>query len=513
MQRSKPLQSRLALVLGALAASLAILWPPIANGFPFIMADTSAYVRSFDAAVFKLTGEATDWTGEFKTRFEGAGDAPAGEPRREAAGGISSEQDPITLAGRSIYYGTFLYLADRTFGLWLIAVAQALLTAVCAILTIMNLRSGLSQKLGRFEAAAWVGLVAVVTPVGYFAGYLMPDIFSGLGLLALGNLAFFQHGKGQRLFWSMTLLAALLSHSATLLLVTLLSLLVAVCAALNILPVQRRGLALAGAAVLLAFAGEAAFSWGVQRATGEAPVRPPFVAARIIADGPGYRYLVERCPEIGLEYCRLADRPPPLSSDSLLWSHDPAEGGFIVLPPAIARRLAQEQTRLVLGVLAERPLDVLGSSLTAIGHQLSLLQLPEFNYDTAARQGFEEKLPPDLFDRVRASAAFGEGMPVRLVETATPVALLLSLLILFWRLRELSRSGEARSAAMGFILLLCLGVLLNAIICGALSTPHDRYHMRILWLIPLVAAGALVPFARLAASIPFRVGRRPPAPS
>jgi hypothetical protein len=30
-------------------------------------------------------------------------------------------------------------------------------------------------------------------------------------------------------------------------------------------------------------------------------------------------------------------------------------------------------------------------------------------------------------------------------------------------------------------------VLINVAICGALSTPHDRYLMRAVWTVPLVA--------------------------
>ena len=32
------------------------------------------------------------------------------------------------------------------------------------------------------------------------------------------------------------------------------------------------------------------------------------------------------------------------------------------------------------------------------------------------------------------------------------------------------------------------GILMNALVCGVLSTPHDRYQARAVWLIPLMAA-------------------------
>ena len=35
-------------------------------------------------------------------------------------------------------------------------------------------------------------------------------------------------------------------------------------------------------------------------------------------------------------------------------------------------------------------------------------------------------------------------------------------------------------------------LLLNAAICGALSGPHHRYQARVVWLLPLLAAGLLL---------------------
>jgi hypothetical protein len=38
-----------------------------------------------------------------------------------------------------------------------------------------------------------------------------------------------------------------------------------------------------------------------------------------------------------------------------------------------------------------------------------------------------------------------------------------------------------------FFLLLVLGILINAAICGAFSTPRGRYQMRLIWVLPLAA--------------------------
>jgi len=51
--------------------------------------------------------------------------------------------------------------------------------------------------------------------------------------------------------------------------------------------------------------------------------------------------------------------------------------------------------------------------------------------------------------------------------------------------------------------LVVLGVLTNALVCGALSTPYDRYQARVVWLLPLLAF--MVSFAgAVRAAVPAR---------
>jgi hypothetical protein len=47
-------------------------------------------------------------------------------------------------------------------------------------------------------------------------------------------------------------------------------------------------------------------------------------------------------------------------------------------------------------------------------------------------------------------------------------------------------------------------VLLNSVICGGLSTPHDRYGARVLWLLPLLAGAALLKLRQTGYG--FRIG-------
>ena len=75
-------------------------------------------------------------------------------------------------------------------------------------------------------------------------------------------------------------------------------------------------------------------------------------------------------------------------------------------------------------------------------------------------------------------------------------------------------AGPARAPigdpVLACVLLVLAALILNAAICGALSGVHPRYQSRVVWLLPLLAAGLL---ARPAAAVTAARGApAPPAP-
>jgi hypothetical protein len=472
---------RLLNVTVAVVIAVALLWPAYLNGEPFYMADTASYLRGADSAIHYLTGQSSAWTDEFFKRY------PSGPSAGAALPGHGFADVPVVLAGRSIYYGLLLYAAQGFGNFWAVAILQAILVAIAIIFTVVVLHRVFSSD----PSPAFVlgcGLVlAACTPVGYFASYLLPDIFGGLGLLAFAHLVFLwrENGRYSRLFWLVMLAAAVLFHTANFLMIGLLGL------GMALLPKFRRSASKAGlgavlAAVLLGAAGQALFTWGVKQATGAAPVRQPFIAARIIADGPGYEYLREHCPEARLVFCRAASFEQRISDD-LLWSKNPRMGIFQALSPAEQRLAASQEREFVLAVLRERPLDLIGSSMGAFYRQLTRFNLESFNYTASTVAQFNRKIPPPFIDHARQSRAYANTMPIAFVEWSTIAAVLAALAAIFGTFVAMFRRGGRLSGRENFLLALVLGVLLNAAVCGVFSTPKGRYQMRLIWLLPLAA--------------------------
>ncbi len=489
--RRRPVVKALLVYLTAWAI---LLWPPLLNGAPFLMADSTTYVRVADAAAYNLTDHRTAWTGELFRKFAPQRHPPVAqvdEPSSAAEEGAS----PIVLAGRSVYYGALPYLSYLLGSLWFTVAVQGLLAVACIALTLQALRDLQGRRATRVELLLLVSFLALLTPVGYFAGFLMPDITTPFAILATAHVlwTWSSMNRARRWFWAALLVFSLASHTSNLLMVGATAVALLVLSPVRRLQLRTQPILLIVAAVLAAAALETAFSFGVKSATGASPVRPPFLTARLVDDGPGYRHLREHCPQSGFVLCNYLDRLPQ-PSDNFLWDARPGAGVFSALPPAQARALAREQSRFVFAVVTDRPLEVVQSSLGAAARQAARAGLGEFNYYEGTRSHLAEKLPGPILDDVRRSAAFNGAMPVGFVSAATIPLTLLSLLVIAWA-AIVRRGPDARATA--FALVVCFMLALNAAICGMMSTPHERYVMRAVWLLPLVAFCLLPPLQRI----------------
>jgi formate/nitrite transporter FocA (FNT family) len=77
---------------------------------------------------------------------------------------------------------------------------------------------------------------------------------------------------------------------------------------------------------------------------------------------------------------------------------------------------------------------------------------------------------------------------------ATDATTVLGLAFLLWRWQARRRMAgvgddDVSKHEQTFAGLVVAGVLANAIVCGALASPADRFQARVIWLIPLLAVG------------------------
>ena len=489
-------------IVSAVIAALLLCWPAFMNGGAFFFPDTTAYLRGADMAVTELAGVRTEWSDKHHLYSDAAPDTASDKGEEAAqAGAEPGTPDHPVLLGRSVYYG----LAIFPFVVLLGSLGGVLLQAALAILVLRLTYVGFGGE--RRRLASWQLLssaaLAVLTPLPYAVSILMPDVFAGFAVVCavLAAMGWERFSKPERIGLVAVLVLSALSHSSHVLLLLL------VFGLAVLLRIGTRSIALAGtAAILLAalsgLAGDRLFAIAVSHSLGQDPIRPPFLTARLIDDGPGYTLLKERCPRIGLEACNYVDRMPH-DSDIFLWSQDHDLGVFSAESLEVQRKLAGQDFSFALATLEYDPVVVIRLAAEASLKQLTMTDLNIFNMPQAARSTkhtageilpfvIVENLPPVFQDEVRKSRYFSGTMPVRFVETTSDIALVLAIVFLAGvivtavRSRDKSRTREAVAAG-----LFLFAVAANAAVTGSLSKPHDRYNIRVVWVLPLAALALL----------------------
>ncbi len=468
-----------------LLAAVTMMWTALVNGQPFFTPDTSAYVRGPDIAVVKLLGAsfASPWAHQ---EPPGAHVAAA----KSAQGTKHSYDDNEVLAGRSIYYGALAYMGQLTGGFWLTVFVQGLAVAWLAEMT---LRAG--GQLGLLPYAAAMALLALATPAPFFVADLMPDIWSGVAIGALA-LLFALPKRLTRLdvaaLTAMTVFAAMAHNSHLLIIAGLMAAGLGLWAISRLRPSggqaftpdPRPALAVGALAIACAVAGALLFSTMVKRSVGAPPITPPFLTARVVADGPGRLYVREHCKDHPFAVCAFADRLAGTDTDGFLWDENPHTGVFAVATPVQRRALATEQGRFaVVSTLAHPWLQVQASARN-VALQLVQTDLDDFDYKPNVLASLRADLPPGHRARLETSLAARRGWPIATLWAEQAVVIWLSLGLIGWSL--LSR--KARPELARFALLAVAGVLANTLACGVLSDLYGRYQARCIWVLPLAAA-------------------------
>jgi putative flippase GtrA len=481
---------------------LAVLW---FLGRPNVFPDTDDYVthgRNFAHAIaLQLHIERPP---EPPTTAEEIADA------RELA--QETRLNHAEIAARSGWYGFFLWFTQRYGTLWLTSAVQA---AVGAWLVWLSWRTFTPQA-PPWTAYAVQAATAVGSTLPFVAGFAMPDVFGAY--LALGAiLLFVSWDRLNR--WERGALCVLIAYAATLhgshpLLG--MALLVAAAGAGLVLRLDRRRIALSalcvGGSIVAGVAAASISMQAVKWTTGDEAGRPPFLSVRLLADGPGRKYLRWACDH-GETYvlCRFRNLPLDKAED-MLWADQPGRGMFNVSDYPTRMALLHEETRFALHTVAYDPVGVASAALKNWGEQLLLVwvedPLRDPHYYLTNNYWKDTKLPA-MIEAIGWCGKDRHGCRTRLsmdqsewLHDGLAILALLMLtvrgclkdsrrMILRWKFDRDARVTRWLAAAA----LVLFALLINALICGAISGPFPRYQNRIVWTGTMVAAIGLLALA------------------
>jgi hypothetical protein len=212
------------------------------------------------------------------------------------------------------------------------------------------------------------------------------------------------------------------------------------------------------------------------------------VFARMVQDGFVARYLDEHCPQEQFKLCPYRHRLPR-TADEFLWS----DGPFTELGRFAG--LGEEMRSIVLGSLAEYPGPQIEAATVATAKPLVKVENGEGVLTTIWHTyGIIEHYMPSIVPAMRAARQqHGEVSFRALNEVQVPVALISMVLLPFILIMGRGDYADLRRLAAT----VSVAVLANAVVCGVLSNPHDRYGARIAWIASFAVGLVLMRYAVL----------------
>ena len=330
----------------------------------------------------------------------------------------------------------------------------------------------------RWPVLLFIGAVLVIaTSLPWYTGEIEPDCFTALLVLSVYLLAFHPSALG---LWRGLVVAAIgaLSiavHPSHFVLAGLLFLALVLLRFSVLRPRLIAPGVTCAAGLVLVLAG----NYDLTRQVFISRAGAPFLFARMLQDGIVIRLLDETCPQSGYRLCAYKDELPP-RADAYLWTpHSPffALGHF--------QGTAAESGRIVRAAILRYPLLQLGDAISDAVAQFVRFGTGE-GFDSqewVLRPVFTHLIPQQtsayLSARQQQSAiSFHVIKPFEGAVGFLALAGLIALIVLGIRARRI-----ADVSLPVFVLAALIG---NAIVCGTLSGPHDRYQSRLIWLAPLV---------------------------
>jgi len=440
---------RFAAVLGG---ALLLIWPAIYNRYPLLYPDSITYIadgRPVARALF--LHKLSDYYGM-----------------------------------RSLIYSLGIFPFHWGITPWPIVALQSLLAAYVIWLVVRSIleRRTVSHYL------LLTGLLSLVSSLSWYASLILPDVLGPLLYLCIYLLVFARDTLSGLERFSVGLIAcwATASHITHLALAAGICLMLAALRLVRTPQMKSRTKALGELAliVLMAAAGQLAlhaYLYGKPSLNGDSP---PFLAARVVADGPGRWYLQRHCGQVHFALCDYVDDLPD-NSDDFLWNR---QGIWAEAVREGDERIRQEEIPFVLAVVRAYPREELSISAANFWQQLAAFGLWDLERNNWVLEAFDTALPGGKSSYL-GSWQFNDDLPLDFFSELQFWTVIASLGIIgIAALTPLMRRDpSARLLGMGAIVLPT--VVANAFLTGVFSNVEERYQSRIVWLLPLLA-GLLV---------------------
>jgi hypothetical protein len=414
------------------------------------------------------------------------------------------------LGARPVLYSLYADVTTR-YSMWAAAVGQCLFVAASLWAALWLVwRQCLSAR----RYLALVAVLTALTAISVETPILMPDAFTAPVVLLVAAL--FAIGNAD---WRVKAgIAAAIAICGTMHLTHAPIALLAALIAASIVSfgvggepgaASRQNLAWIAAAVIVAFSINAAANVAAAALIGRSLHKPPFLTARVIDDGPGAQYLIHDCGHAQFVVCHYAARILAHTGDDMMWSPTAEHGGvYIAEGPEVAAGMRRDDLRFVQAAVSRYPLRQLIASVSNVGQLMMSFNVADHRSGMDFRLAAYRKSvgwigTPVLLARLPNIRSCSEHptdrcgrVPLGKLRALHYPTLLASVLLLLWQARLfVARNGfdlRRLDRIETFAICVVVGILANDIVCGVLSGPYERYQVRVIWLVPMLALATLI---------------------
>lgn len=382
---------------------------------------------------------------------------------------------------RPVFYGLAIWFLHWERTVWPVVFAQGLVVSHLIWLTLRALGAAPRPPV----LLGVVLALTVATPLAWYVSQIVPDVFLGVVVLALFLLGFCRGrlGTGEAVYLFLLASASICFHLSFLAVALAIAAVTAAAWSLRrTWRAQVRPLLVAGP-IALSLAALFSFSLVMHQQVSLGPTSPPFLLARLLADGPAKAYLRASCARTPYRLCGFFEELPDWS-DGILW-----------MSPQFSRRVMADAIRaesgsIIAGTTRMFPGWVAGNMAKATALQLVTIA-SEANFHPDQQRAVRTHYPylgPDYGNSLQGRGLLNEGSLAGMNRFHAAVA------AAGLAAAGLLAAACARRRAFRPIILLgliALSLVTNAFVTGALSVVSERYQGRGVWLLPflVIAAG------------------------
>lgn len=451
-----PVQSRLHTAGAVCAGALTLVWPALLNRYPLLYPDSVEYV----------------------------------EDGRKVLHGLLHGPDPHLGGMRSPLYSLAILPLHCGRTPWPVLVLQALVMAYVLWLVVRAV--ALHTTVLRYVAL--VAALSLLTSASWYASLLMPDVFGAAAYLGMLLLVFAREALSR---WEQVSLAAIVLFGLTAHITHLMLGLVLGAVLVLLYAVLRRGamracgcgVVIVAALLLFAVIAQTAANKRLYGVWALNVKRPPYLMARMVADGPAREYLQAHCTELHWAVCARAARLPN-DNNVFLWEH---AGPWADADEAAQDEIRREQMPLALATVRTFPREVIASTLRGTWEQLLDFGVDDFDTNTYLEDSLDNAMPgarARYMRSLQARNAVPSGVFTRIQQMTVAISLVVLAFVAPWLWRRRGRAPEQILLWMAALLLPLLVV--NAMITGPVSEVDSRFEARVIWVAPLLAMLAVM---------------------